>query len=131
MKPPNPSALRLKTRARTAEAPAPPFGLRFWSPNAAATAILLDATDGDLDDVAAVSFQIPPATALAPATPLVVLGATAGARGVWRRLFGGGSTAVARALRCSALLVRGYVDIGAGLDRTTGGDLAWGWSPLP
>src|SRR5260370_31957450 len=82
MRPPNPSALRLTTRARTAEPPAPPFGLRVWNPDATATAILLDATDADLNDVAAVSAQIPPATSLAPATPLVALGATAAAMGV-------------------------------------------------
>jgi hypothetical protein len=36
---------------------------------------------------------------------------------------------VGRAERCSALLARGYVRIGAGVDPKTRNDLAWGHAP--
>jgi hypothetical protein len=43
--------------------------------------------------------------------------------------FGRGPT-VSRAFRATALVARGYVRVGAGLDRETRSDLVWGFSPL-
>ncbi|AKV02411.1 hypothetical protein AKJ09_09074 [Labilithrix luteola] len=36
---------------------------------------------------------------------------------------------VSRALRCSALLAKGYTRIGAGIDPDTRADLVWGYAP--
>jgi hypothetical protein len=44
-----------------------------------------------------------------------------------RALFGRPAT-VARAWRCTALVARGYVDVGAAEDEERG-DLAWGYAP--
>jgi hypothetical protein len=126
MMPPRPTALRLLTRARRAQAPAPPLGLRMWSTNADAIAILLDAAGVDLDDPAQVATQIPHATDLPAATALFVFGAAARSRGMLRWL--GRATKISRAARCTALVARGYVDIGAGTDDPSGADLAWGLS---
>jgi len=107
--------------------PHPPLGLHSWSRDATALAVLLDAAAGDLANLALVADQIPSAETLPLATPVVVLGEPAHSALSWRR-FGLRKRKVARAPRCGALLVRGYVDIGAGLDRATGGDIVWGWS---
>jgi hypothetical protein len=127
MKPPRPRALRLTTRAQGAKPPAPPFGLRTWSPDAQATAVLLDATGVDLAEVGAVAQQIPGADALPGGTPVLVLGAAARPGSFWRRILGGRRIPVARATRCTALIARGYVDVGAG--DADGVDVAWGWVP--
>jgi hypothetical protein len=127
MTPPRPAALRLCTSARGTRAPKPPLGLRAWSGDASAVAVLLDATGTDMDDPAEVAAQIPPATDLPAATPLFVLGAAVRSRGVLRWL-GVRTVPVTRAARCSALVARGYVGIGAGVDVTSGADLSWGLS---
>jgi hypothetical protein len=90
--------------------------------------VLLDASGGDLANLAAVAAQIPSAETLVSATPVMVLGEAAAPGPGWSRLFGLGRPKVARALRCGALLVRGYVNIGGALDPATGSDIAWGWS---
>ncbi len=128
MSAPRPDAIRLWTRATLATPPSPPLGLRNWSPEAAALAVLLDASGGDLVNLAVVAAQIPSAETLVSATPVMVLGEAVDRRRAWGRLFGLGRSKVARVLRCGALLVRGYVDIGAALDPATGSDIVWGWS---
>jgi hypothetical protein len=128
MSAPRPDAIRLWTRATLATPPSPPLGLRSWSLEAAALVVLLDASGGDLANLAAVAAQIPSAETLASATPVMVLGEAAAPGRSWSRLFGLGRPKVARALRCGALLVRGYVNIGGALDPATGSDIAWGWS---
>jgi hypothetical protein len=125
--PPRPTALRLCTRARDARAPAPPLGLQAWSDDAVAVAVLLDAAGIDTDDPADVAGQIPHASELPPATPVFVLGGAVRGRGVLRRL-GVWTVPVPRAARCTALLVRGYVSVGAGVDVASGADLSWGLS---
>jgi hypothetical protein len=109
------------------KAPRPPFGLRSWEPSAAATAILLDVRGRSTCTAADVAGQLPLASTLPPGTPVVVLGAAANDSPLWR-LFARGFP-VSRAARCSALIARGYVDVGAGVDVATGADLAWGTSP--
>jgi hypothetical protein len=128
VKTPRPAALRLVTRARAGKLPKPPLGLRAWSPDAEALALLLDEQRGDPRALAEVAAQLPRASSLAPGTLVVILGTAANERPFWR-LFARGAE-VSRAARCSALVARGYVDVGAGLDEATGADLAWGASPL-
>jgi hypothetical protein len=127
MTPPHPSAIRLLTRAPGGNAPKPPFGLAAWSPTAEAVAVLLDAPDGDPHGIAKVAEQVPLASTLPSGTSVVVLGRARSRRRLWRLL--GRTVPISRAARCSALLVRGYVDIGAGVDEATGSDLAWGSAP--
>jgi hypothetical protein len=125
---PRPEGLRLSMRGG-GKSPRPPFGLGGWSSNAMGTAVVLDATDGDLERVESIVTQIPRANSLAPGSPLVVFGSATSEARSWRRLFGAHRVAVTRAARCSAMLARGYVDIGAGVDDRSGADLAWGWTP--
>jgi hypothetical protein len=121
---PRPSSIRLETRARPARPPRPLFGLEAWSEQASARAIVLDAADLDPEDAASVAAQIPEASSLEPGTCVFVLGAASRGAGVLARLMG--KVTVPRATRCSALLVQGYVGIGAGVDDVSGADVAWG-----
>ena len=100
--------------------------LRAWSPTADAIAVLLDAADGgEPRTIAGVAAQLPHASTLPSGTPVFVLGTAAAARPFWH-LFARG-VPIPRAARCTALLARGYVDIGA--DEVDGDDLAWGHAP--
>ena len=125
MLPSRPSAMRLHTRSHGARIPAPPFGLRAWSDNATAVAVLLDASGIDVNDPEQIAEQLPLAADLPPATFVFVLGSAARARGVLRWI-GLRTTPVTRAARCTALVARGYVGVGGGVDDATGDDLVWG-----
>ncbi len=100
-----------------------------WSDEAAAIVVELDASTSDLSTVGAVVAQVPECGGLPHRTLVVLLGQAGRGGGTWRRLVRMNVTPVSRAARCSALLVRGYVDIGAGTDDGTARDLVWGWSP--
>jgi hypothetical protein len=89
---------------------------------------LIEAENGDPPGMRAVLSQIPRASSLAARSPVVLLGTAVVGAGLLRRLLGGGTVRVARATRCTALVILGYVDVGAGVDPATGSDLAWGWS---
>jgi hypothetical protein len=115
-------------RARAVKSPRPPFGLSAWTPDAEAAALLLDLRGADAHSAAAVAGQVPLASDLSPGAPLFVLGTAAVGDSIWQ-MFARGA-AVPRAIRCGALLARGYVDIGAGVDEATGADLVWGSSPV-
>jgi hypothetical protein len=119
---PRPAALRLVTRA-TRRPPTPPFGLTVWTESATGIAVWLDAAAG-VGDAAAVAAQIPEAGTLEAGAPVVVLGAAAGTGRALARWLGPRELQVAVALRCTALLARGYVRVGADAQ------LAWGWTPL-
>ena len=126
---PSPGAMRLV--ARTGSSPRPPFGLKAWSDAADAVAVELDLPNewpsSGLGDLAAVARQVPAASELAPGTLVVVLGDAATSGGIFARLRR--PPRAARALRGSALLVRGFVAIGAGVDPASGLDLTWGRAP--
>jgi hypothetical protein len=126
MMPPRPTALRLVTRATAARVPVPPLGLSTWTSDAQAIAILLDMAGLDGDDPAAVAAQIPCAADLPERTLVFVLEAPAGGRGVMHLLRR--SIRISRAARCTALVARGFVGVGAGTDEDRGADLAWGLS---
>jgi hypothetical protein len=120
--PPQPTAIRLVTSARVAKAPSAPFGLSAWSPEASARAVLLDASLFDLTDVGGVAAQIPLATSLPRRTLVAVLDFAQGPERSWRLPLAPRRVHVPLAIRCSALLVRGYVDIASHRD------LGWAWS---
>jgi hypothetical protein len=97
-------------------------------PESVRVEVVLDASAG-AGDAAAVAAQIPEPATLASRAAVVVLGATARKGGRLARWLGPRAVVVPRALRCTALLARGYVRIGGGIDPDTGADLAWGWAP--
>jgi hypothetical protein len=133
VKPPRPDSLRLVTRADGARPPKPPLGVRAWTPAATSVAVLLESrTEGARNATTAagvtdVASQIPAATELPPGTPVIVLGSAARSASLWGLV--SRAVEIPRAVRCSALVARGYVDIGAGTDEVTGADLAWGVTP--
>ena len=123
---PDAVALRLVTRAADGKPRRPPLGIAAWTPTAEAIAVFLDAGgEGDLGTIAGVAAQLPMAAELPPGTPVFVLGRAKARRSFWRVF--AREVAVPRAFRCTALLMRGYVGIGAADIR--GDDLAWGQAP--
>jgi hypothetical protein len=123
-----PAALRLVCVSPVHRPPRPPFGLADWTPDATAVAVLLDATEADLEDAPSVAAQLPLATTLPPGTRVFVLGEATRTRAGLGRWLGPGTAGVARAPRCAALLARGYRDIAALVDDKTGADLVVGVS---
>jgi hypothetical protein len=123
---PQPEALRLVTTARLGRSPRPMLGVPGWSEGAASVAVVLDATNLDPEDAAAVALQVPSAADLTDGAVTFVSGVALRSGGVLGRLFGGGSVAVSRSARCGALVARGYVDIGAAVDPASKIDVAWG-----
>ena len=111
-------ALRARTAAR-----APSAQMR-----AAATTVVLG--EGDAASVAAVMAKLPDPASLTPGTLVIVPGELAKARRSLARsvlaVFGH-TKSVTRARRCSALVARGFVDVGAAEDETRA-DLAWGYA---
>jgi hypothetical protein len=108
--------------------PRPPFGLRAWSDDALAIAVLLDATDADVEQAPAIARQIPEAATLPPGTAVFVLGTATRARGGLGglvRWLGPRAVPVERATRCAALVARGYTRVGALVDATSGADLVY------
>ena len=76
--------------------------------------VRLNAADLDREDAATVAVQIPHASSLAPGTRIVVFATAMREGGIFRRLLGTRSIPVPRSSLCTALLVRGYVEIEAG-----------------
>ena len=85
--------------------------------------VRLDATDADAEDPAAVAAQIPDPATLDAGTTVLVEGIAVQKRGLMQRVLGDKKVPVARSVRCTALLARGYVKIAAE------GDAAWGTVP--
>ena len=75
--------------------------------------VALDVTGIEADDVAALAAQIPHATTLSPRTAVTVPAVARRKRRFLRRILGDRKVHLSRATRCTALLVRGYVDIAA------------------
>jgi hypothetical protein len=95
-----------------------PFGLKLTSDGEAWLVALSKA--GSVADAAS---ELPPPRALERGALIVVL-PEAQQRGLLA-LFSSGRPA-SRTIRASALLARGYVDLGAGIDPHTKLDLVWG-----
>jgi hypothetical protein len=120
-----PKALRLVCRTPGARAPLPPFGLgAFTDDPDAAVAVLLDVDGegGERAQVDVVAQQIPHADELPAGRLVVVLPTRAHAGGFFSRLLAGSRAGVPLAVRATALLARGYVDLGANAEA----DLVWG-----
>lgn len=94
--------------------------------------VRLDAAAGDLAQTEAVAAQVPAPSSFERRTLVVLLAEASPAGGAWRRLVFLGDAPVSRAARASALLMRGYVGIGASVDGASSQDLVWAWShPAP
>lgn len=74
---------------------------------------------------------LPDANAVEPGTLVVVTDHARGERSLVKSVLGalGRKQSVSRATRCTALLLKGYIRIGAGVDPDTSADLAWGYAP--
>lgn len=82
-------------------------------------------------DVVSVARALPDPSSLEPGTKVIVLGEPKEAPSFASRLlsaFGRGKNDVPRVLRCTALVARGYVRVGASEDKN-GRDLAFGHVP--
>jgi hypothetical protein len=90
--------------------------------------VRLDASGRENLDVAAIAQQLPDPSTLPGDARVVVLPDATRGKGAWLRLVGRAKTPIPRAARCAALLVRGYVGIGAGSDGKET-DAVWGRAP--
>jgi hypothetical protein len=81
---------------------------------------------GAREGVDLAAAQIPLASEMPEGRIVVVLPERAASGGIITRLFRGGRTPVPRAVRATALLARGYREIGAAVDAKTDLDLVWG-----
>ncbi len=88
--------------------------------------VLNAATGSEGPEVAEVIAQLPEIGSIPPGTKVVVAGRAATPSGLFARIFGGKKT-VPRAVRSSALLARGFVDIAAASEGDD--DLVWGFTP--
>jgi hypothetical protein len=130
--PPKVSALRL-VGAAAAHAKgrlSAPLGASF-ADDVDAQAVVLG--PGDAEDAEAIARALPDADALAEGTLVLVLPEVVTSASLAARVLAalGRGRTVPRALRCTALVARGYVDVAAGIDPTTRADLAWGYAPPP
>ncbi|HEX8794494.1 MAG TPA: hypothetical protein VF765_26295 [Polyangiaceae bacterium] len=87
-----------------------------------ATVVRLDATGVDAEDFAALASQLPLASTLPPRTVVAVPAVAVRRRRFLRGVLGDRKVPVSRAARCTALLLRGYVDVHAD------DGSAWGFS---
>lgn len=92
-------------------------------------AIALGPTEAE--DATTIARALPEPGDLAAGALVVVLPDVAEAPSLTRRVLSvlGRTRAVPRVLRCTALVARGFVEVGGGIDPTSGADLAWGRAP--
>ncbi len=124
---PAPAALRLVS-AVAGPPPAIPFGLASWADDAAAIAVVLNLSGAV--PIAEACAQIPSSATLDAGTLVVVLGECPAAPSLLGRLLGSRArkARVSRAVRGTALLALGFVEIAAGIDPASGLDLVWGYA---
>ncbi|MEO6418273.1 MAG: hypothetical protein ABIP39_02635 [Polyangiaceae bacterium] len=91
----------------------------------AAPIVLVLKANGEMA-VAEVVSQLPGIDSVPAGTKLVIAGRLASPTGLLARIFSGKKT-VPRAVRSSALLARGFVDIAAASEGDD--DLVWGFAP--
>jgi len=87
-----------------------------------ATVVRLDTTGVDPEDFAALASQLPHASTLPSRTVVALPAVAVRRRRFLRGVLGDSKVNVSRATRCTALLLRGYVDVAA--DAAA----AWGFS---
>ncbi len=123
---PAPLALRLLSRGGASRVK-PPLGLARWDDAAPDLALLLDRPKhGGAPTLDEIAGETPLPGTLPPGTLVLILGEVAPKDALIGRWLGP-RVRVPRHLRGSALLARGYVRLGAGID-ASGNDLAWGYA---
>jgi hypothetical protein len=127
-----PKTLRLvSARPLRGKLPRVPFGLTWSEAAGGGVGVLLDLPPqwpaSGFGDVDVVAPQVPEAASLTPGQ-LVVLLPRGAPKGPWLGRLLGARTWAAGAVRGNALLARGYVGIGAGVDARTRMDLVWGYA---
>ncbi|MFO0741299.1 MAG: hypothetical protein U0270_35715 [Labilithrix sp.] len=120
---PQPKASRpaVGVRARSAATPLNPAILK--------TARIVEIAEADAGSLASVIAALPDPDELDSGTIVVVPSELAGGKSLGRSLLAvfGRNKTVARTRRCTALVARGYVDVGAA--ESNDGDFAWGRVP--
>jgi hypothetical protein len=81
-----------------------------------------------LGDVAVIAAQLPEPEELPPGSLIVVHPTAAPSGGRLSRLFSREPRRAHVAVRCTALLARGFTRIGAGVDAATREELVWGYT---
>jgi hypothetical protein len=127
-----PKTLRLVcARSLRGKQPPVPFGLEWSEAATGGVGVLLDLPEewpsSGFGGVGAVAAQLPDPASLTPGQLLVVL-PKAAPKSAWLGRLPGRRSWAAGAVRGSALLARGYVGIGAGVDPRTKMDLVWGYA---
>jgi hypothetical protein len=126
---PSPPRIRLLGEGEAPAKGRAPFDAA-WSPDADDVAVRLSLPpDLELDRVDALDLiaeQLPPPDTLRPGALVAVLPEARVGVGVVGRLLGRGTAHVPRALRCAALLARGYGALGATEERA--GDVVWAFA---
>jgi hypothetical protein len=129
---PRPSALRPHTAgiagARFPSLRRVPFGAVLQD---GAGDLLVAASEDAARDVRSLAAALPAPEELTPGTLVVLLADAIAQASITGRLLSalGRRRTLPRTLRCTALLARGYVDIGANTDPASGADLVWGRAP--
>lgn len=101
------------------------------SPAERARARTVTLTETDAATIASIMHALPDPAGLPPNALVLVPGSVIRARSLAGSVLTalGRRKTVARSLRCSALVARGYVDVGAAGDEDPDADLAWGYAP--
>jgi hypothetical protein len=88
-------------------------------------------TEADAASLTATITALPDPTTLPAGTLVIVPGEVAGGRSLARSVLAvfGRLKVVPRTRRCTALVARGYLDVGAAEDAMAHADLAWGSVP--
>lgn len=106
-----------------------PFGATLRQDDA--SGVLVAVPEDVAEDARALAEALPSPDDLAPGALVLVLAEPVPRSALTGRLLSalGRAKAAPRVVRCTALLARGYVDVGAGVDPSSGADLAWGRAP--
>jgi hypothetical protein len=115
--------------SRPADTRRPRTAAKLPSAEERAKARTVALSEAEAESVASIMQKLPDPAELPAGALVLVPGEIAGARSLARSVLAvfGRTRTVARALRCSALVARGYVRVGAGDDDQS--DLAWGYAP--
>lgn len=118
----------MSARERIARLPHVPLP----SPEARAKAKTVALGPTEIEDVGVAARALPDPSELDGGTLVLVTSELRGPRSITKSVLAalGRTRTASRAIRCSALVARGYVRVGAGTDPDTRADVAWGYVPV-
>jgi hypothetical protein len=132
--PETPSSIRLvRSRGAQGTLPPPPLGLAAFSEAASAPAVAIELAPlrearTERERAMQIAAELPSQSSLPAGTLVVVLGDASPSGGFVKRLLKRDREPVSRAARATALLARGFTEIGAAHDEASGHDLVWGFT---